>query len=142
MTICIKIFNLIRSKNVDTLQNNVEKINDRKSPLNVDNKYFPENKPKAKYQTLFSNFSSNKLNANNTNNSTNLSLFCMFFINLAFPKYKIDLSALNLNDLPMNEVLKILKTKNNFLFEETKEEKDLTEKIHKMTTESIEDIKE
>jgi hypothetical protein len=44
-----------------------------------------------------------------------------------------------LGDLPVNEVLKLLKTKNKFLFEETKEEKDLTMKIQKLTLERVEE---
>ena len=44
-----------------------------------------------------------------------------------------------MNDVPVNDMLKMLKTKNKFLFEETKEEKDLTMKIQKLTLETIED---
>ena len=57
---------------------------------------------------------------------------------LEFPKYEIDVTPLSSHDLPVDQVLKVLKKKNKFLFEETKEEKDLNAKIQKLTLESIE----
>lgn len=69
-----------------------------------------------------------------SNNTFSKSLF-----KTEFPKYEIDVSPLKLGDLPVNEVLKLLKTKNKFLFEETKEEKDLTMKIQKLTLERVEE---
>lgn len=45
------------------------------------------------------------------------------------PKFDLDLSPLDHNTLPYNEVLKQLKDQNKFLFEITSEEKLLNEKI-------------
>jgi hypothetical protein len=45
------------------------------------------------------------------------------------PKFDLDLSPLDHNTLPYNEVLKQLKDHNKFLFEITSEEKLLNEKI-------------
>jgi hypothetical protein len=45
------------------------------------------------------------------------------------PKFDLDLSPLDQNTLPYNEVLKKLKDHNKFLFEITSEEKLLNDKI-------------
>jgi hypothetical protein len=51
------------------------------------------------------------------------------FLYLDLPKFDLDLSPLDQNTLPYNEVLKKLKDHNKFLFEITSEEKLLNDKI-------------
>jgi hypothetical protein len=50
------------------------------------------------------------------------------YINIDVPKFDLDLNILKY-DLPLPEVLKHLRENNKFLFEETNEEKNLTDKL-------------
>lgn len=51
---------------------------------------------------------------------------------VCFPKYKVDLNPLN-SDLTYNEKLEVFRSKNDFLFKETEEEKALKEKLKSLT---------
>ena len=73
----------------------------------------------------------NKLNVSQKNN-LNLRGNDSGNSGLQVPKYQVDLKPLNYN-LAVDERLKIFKNNNEFLFKETKEEKDLKEKINSLT---------
>jgi len=119
-------------------KNNTRKSNETKSSTNH---HIPITRTSNKFHTTKSNPESIKKllknyqtsigipNLESGNNENKHKLYS------ALPKYKVDLAPLNYNVM-FDERLKLLRNNNDFLFKETPEEKELKDKIRKLTIES------